>query len=75
MDLAGGYPKFTGGAKYLMQHLDDYTNFVWTVLLGDKSGPTVVRAFRTWYASVKQLMGVHDKVRRVLTEHDTEWVN
>ena len=55
MDLAGGYPKSTGGAKYLMQPLDDYTNFGWTVFLGDKSGPTVVRAFRTWYASVKQL--------------------
>ena len=75
IDLVGGYPKSTGGAKYLMQLLDDYTNFVWTVFLGDKSGPTVVRAFRTWYASVKQLMGVHDKVSCVLTEHDTEWVN
>ena len=75
MDLAGGYPKSTGGAKYLMQLLDDYTNFVWTVLFGDKSGPTIVRAFRTWYASVKQLMGVHDKVRCVLTDNDTEWVN
>ena len=47
MDLTGGYPKSTGGAKYLMQLVDDYTNFRWTVFLGDKSGPTVVRAFRT----------------------------
>ena len=62
MDLAGGYPKSTGGPKYLMQFLDDYTNFGWTAFLGDKSGPTVVRAFRTWYASVKQLMGVHGEV-------------
>ena len=54
MDLAGGYPKSTGGATYLMQLVDDYTNFGWTVILGDKSGPTVVRASRTWYASVKQ---------------------
>ena len=75
MDLAGGYPKSTGGAKYLMQLLDDYTNFGWTVFLGDKSGPTVVRAFRTWYASAKQLMGVHGEVRRVLTDDGTEWVN
>ena len=75
MDLAGGYPKSTGGTKYLMQLLDDYTNFGWTVFLGDKSGPTVVRVFRTWYASVKQLMGVHGEVRYVLTDNGTEWVN
>ena len=53
MDLVGGYPKSTGGAMYLMQLLDDYTNFGWTVFLGDKNGLTVVGAFRTWYASVK----------------------
>ena len=59
-----------------MQLLDDYTNFGWTVFLGDKSGPTVVRAFRIWYASVKQLiMGVHGEVRCVLTDNGTEWVN
>ena len=75
MDLAGGYPNATGGAMYLMQLLDDYTNFGWTVFLGDKSGPTVVRAFRTWYASVKQLVGVHGEVRCVLTDNSTEWVN
>ena len=75
MDLAGGYPKSTGGAKYLMQLLDDYTNFGWTVFLGDKSGPTVVRAFRAWYASAKQLMGVHGEVRCVLTDNGTEWVD
>ena len=75
MDLAGGHPKSTGGAKYLMQLLDDYTNFEWTVLLGDKNGPTVVRAFRMWYASVKQLVGVHGEVRVVLTDNGTEWVN
>ena len=75
MDLAGGYPKSTGGAKYLMQLLDDYTNFGWTVFLGDKSDLTVVRAFRTWYASVKQLMGVHGEGRCVLTGNGTEWVN
>ena len=46
MDLVGGYPKSTGGEKYLMQLLDDYTNFGWTMFLGDKSGPTVVHAFR-----------------------------
>ena len=63
MDLAGGYPKSTGGATYLMQLLDDFTNFGWTVFLWDKSGPAVVRAFRTWYASVKKLMGVHGEVR------------
>ena len=45
------------------------------MFLGDKSGPTVVRAFRTWYASVKQLMGVHGEVRCVLTDNGTEWVN
>ena len=75
MDLAGGYPKYTGGANYLMQFLDDYTNFGWTVFLGDKSGPTVVRAFRTWYASVKQLMGVYGEVTCVLKDNCTEWVN
>ena len=75
MDLAGGFPKSTGGAKYLMQLLDDHTNFGWTLFLGDKSGPTVVRAFRTWYASVKQLMGVHGEVGCVLTDNGTEWVN
>ena len=75
MDMAGGYPKSTGGVKYLMKLLDDYTNFGWTVFLGDKSGPTVVRSFRTWYASVKQLMGVHGDVRCVLTDNGTEWVN
>ena len=75
MDLTGGYPKFTGGAKYLMQLLDDYTNFGWTVFLGDKNGPTVVRASRTWYSSVKQLMDVHGEVRCVLTDNGTEWVN
>ena len=75
MDLADGYPKSTGGAKYLMQVLDDYTNFGWTVFLGDKSGPTVVRAFRTWYASVKQLTDVHGEERCVLTDNGTEWVN
>ena len=75
MDLAGGYPKSTGGAKYLMQLVDDYTNFGWTVFLGDKSGPTVVRAFRTWYASVKHLVGVHGEVGCVLTDNGTEWVN
>ena len=53
MDLADGYPESTGGAKYPMQLLDDYTNFGWTVFLRDKSGPTVVRAFRTWYAYAK----------------------
>ena len=47
MDLAGGYLKSTDGAKYLMQLVDDYTNFGWTVFLGDKSDPTAVRAFRT----------------------------
>ena len=75
MDLAGGYPTSTGGAKYLMQLLDDYTNFGWSVFLGGKSGLTVVRAFRIWYASVKQLMGVHGEVRCVLTDNGTEWVN
>ena len=58
-----------------MQLVDDYTSFGWTVFLGDKSGPTVVRAFRTWYASVKQLMGVHGEVGCVLTDNGTEWVN
>ena len=72
---ARGYPKSTGGAKYLMHLLDDYTNFGWTMFLGDKSGPTVVRASRTWYSSVKQLMGVHGEVRYVLTDNGTEWVN
>ena len=48
MDLAGGYPKSTGGAKYFMQLVDDYANFGWIVFLRDKSGPAVVRAFRTW---------------------------
>ena len=57
-----------------MQLLDDYTNFGWTVFLGDKSGPTVVRIFRTWYASVKQLVGIHGEVRCVLTDKGTEWV-
>ena len=47
MDLAGGYPKSTGGAKCPMQLLGDYTNFGWTVFLRDKSSPTVIRAFRT----------------------------
>ena len=75
MDLAGRYPKSTGGAKYLMQLLDDYTNFGWTVFLGDKSGSTVVRTFRTWYVSVKRLMGVHGEVRCVVTDNGTEWVN
>ena len=75
VDLAGGYPKSTGGAKYLMQLVDDYTNFGWTVFLGDKSGPTVVRAFRTWYASVKHLVAVHGEVGCVLTDNGTEWVN
>ena len=75
MDLAGGYPKSTGGAKYLRQLLDDYTNFGWTVFLGDKSSATVVRSFRTWCASVKQLVGVHGEVRCVLTDNGTEWVN
>ena len=75
MDLVCGYPKYTGDANYLMQLVDDYTNFGWTVFLGDKSGPTVVRAFRAWYASVKQLMGVHGEVRCVLTDNGTEWVN
>ena len=75
MDLAGGYSKSTGGAKYLMQLLDSYTNFGWTVFLGDKSGPTVIRAFRTWYGSVKQLMGVHGEVRGVLTDNGTEWLS
>ena len=75
LDLAGGYPKSTGGAKYLMQLLDDYTNFGWSVFLGDKSGPTVVRAFRIWDVSVKQLMGIHGEVRYVLTDNGTEWVN
>ena len=58
-----------------MQLLDDYTNFGWTVFLEDKSGPTVVRAFGTWYAPVKQLMGVHGQVKCVLTDNGTEWVN
>ena len=75
MDLAGGYPKYTGGANDLMQFLDDYTNFGWTVFLGDESGPTVVRAFGTWYASVKQLMDVYGEVRCVLKDNCTEWVN
>ena len=75
MDLADGYPNSTGGAKCLMQLLDDYTNFGWTVFLGNKSDPTVVRTFRTWYASVKQLMGVHGEVRCVLTDNGTEWVH
>ena len=74
MDLAGGCPKSTGGAKYLMQLLDDYTNFEWTVFLGDKSGPTVVCTFRTWYVSVEQLMGVRGDVGCVLTDNGTEWV-
>ena len=75
MDLAGGYPKSAGGGKYLMQLLDDYTNFGWTVFLGDKSGPIVVRAFRTSYTSVKQLMGVHGEVWCVLTDNGIEWVD
>ena len=58
-----------------MQLVDDYTNFGWTVFLGDKSGPTVVRAFRTWYASVKHLVGVHGEVGCVLTDNGAEWVN
>ena len=45
------------------------------MFLGSKSGPTVVRAFRTWYASVKQLMGVHGEVRCVLTDNGPECVN
>ena len=45
------------------------------MFLGDKSDPTVVRAFRTLYFSVKQLMGVHGEVRCVLTDNGTEWVN
>ena len=72
MGLAGDYPKSTRGAKYLMQLLDGYTNFGWTVFLGDKSGPTVVHAFRIWYASVKQLMGVHGEVRCVLMDNGTK---
>ena len=75
MDLAGWYPKSTGGAKYLMQLLDDYNNFGWIVFLGDKSVPTVDRASRTWCASVVQLMGVHGEVTCVLTDNSTEWVN
>ena len=75
MDLAGGYPKSTGSAKYLTQLVDDYTNFGWTVFVGDKSGPTVVGAFRTWCASVKHLISVHGEVGCVLTDNGTEWVN
>ena len=45
------------------------------MFLRDKGGPTAVRAFRAWNASVKQLMGVHGEVRCVLTDNGTEWVN
>ena len=45
------------------------------MFLGDKSGPTVVRAFRTWYASVKKIIGVHGEMGCVLTDNGTEWVN
>ena len=58
-----------------MQLLKDYINFGWTMFLGVKSGPTVIRAFRTWYTSVKHVMGVHGEVRCVLTDNGTEWVN
>ncbi|CAN0433495.1 unnamed protein product, partial [Pylaiella littoralis] len=37
----GPYIASTGGAKYLMQLVDDHTNFGWVAFLRDKSGSTV----------------------------------
>lgn len=47
INLAGSFPSSTDGAKYIIEVVNDNTNFGWGVFLSDKSSPAVVRAIKT----------------------------
>ena len=75
IDLAGPYPASTGGSRYCMMVVDDFSNFGWPVFLRDKSGPTVLTAFRAWHVAVKSLISAHGQVECVFSDNGNEFVN
>ena len=45
IDLAGPYPASTGGSRYCMMVVDDFSNFGWPVFMRDKVGPPSSQLF------------------------------
>lgn len=74
-DLVGPYPASTGGSRFCMMLVDDYTNSGWPLFLKDKSGPMVQQAFKAWGVSVKPLQAIHGRVEVLLTDNFNEFVN
>ena len=74
-DLTGTFPPSTGGARYCLVFVDDYSNMGWTLFLTDKSGATVVKAFQAFYASIKPLISLHGPVGMFRSDNGPEFVN
>ncbi|CAB1119977.1 unnamed protein product [Ectocarpus sp. CCAP 1310/34] len=75
IDLTGPYPPSTGGARYCMMVVDDYSNVGWTLFLADKGGSTLCDAFRAWYVDTKQLAGTHGGLGVARFDNGTEFTN
>ncbi|CAB1098674.1 unnamed protein product [Ectocarpus sp. CCAP 1310/34] len=75
IDLTGPYPPSTGGARYCMMVVDDYSNVGWTLFLADKSGSTLSGAFRAWYVDNKQLAMAHGGLGVARFDNGTEFTN
>ena len=73
-DLTGPFSPSVGGARYCML-LDDYSNMGWVLFLKDKTGSTVTKAFRAFFAAIKPLIAVHRLVGSLRTDNGLEFVN
>ena len=70
MDLADvqSLQKFNDGYCYLFVCIDMFSKYVWVVPLKNKTGPTLVAAFKTIFSS-------GCKLEKIMTDQGTEFFN
>ena len=75
VDLAGPFLTSADGARYCMLMVDDCTNVGWALFLGDKSGDTLCKAFRSWHTAVKSTAAIHGGLEIARFDNDNEFTN
>ena len=60
--------KFNDGYRYLLVCIDVFSKYAWVVPLKNKTGPTLVEAFKTILASGR-------KLEKIMTDQGTEFLN
>ena len=62
IDLAD-MQKFNDGYRYLLVCIDVFSKYAWVVPLKNKTGPSLVNAFKVILSSVRKPEKIHDKSR------------